>query len=93
MIRNGTENEHSDRAIRITRVADNATILSLGDRAHVSIVDGRITPIMGVSIRNLNTGERTEPLVSASAELSPGNHALRERSGLRSQGSIFQAEE
>lgn len=77
--------------LRITRVAGNAAILSVGRGTHISVVDGKVIPIVGLPIRNLNTGERTEPMIpKISADITPAPNIAIQRPGLQPAEVVFQ---
>ena len=91
MLNNAIEN---GQGFRIRRLAENAAILSVGE-AYVSLVDGRVTPLSGLPIVNLNTGERREPLIpmrsSLSADPVPTPSAAIGKPGLQLLKEVFKA--
>lgn len=48
--------------LKIEHLAKNAQLIRL-EGAHVSIIDGQVIPIAGLTFRNLTTGEIREPIV------------------------------
>lgn len=91
MLNNTVEN---GQGFRIRRLAENAAILSVGE-AHVSVVDGWVTPLSGLPIVNLNTGERRGPLIPMRSRLSadpvPTPSAAIGKPGLQLLKEVFKA--